>query len=50
MKKLNIKLTDIQLQEACGDLDMGMKIFYNVENGEISAIPDFEEFGASDSD
>lgn len=43
-----IKLTEAQLYEACEDLSMGMKVFYNLETGEINSIPDFDEFDADD--
>ncbi len=48
MKEQKITLTDAQLNEASGDLDMGMKIYYNLKTGEINSVPDLEEFGAFD--
>ncbi|WMJ73748.1 UPF0158 family protein [Cytophagaceae bacterium ABcell3] len=38
-----MKLSEIQIQEIAGDLNMGMRCLYHLKTGEIEAIPDFDD-------
>ncbi|HEX7366852.1 MAG TPA: UPF0158 family protein [Pelobium sp.] len=50
MKKPAVKLTDAKLSEACDNLQMGMKVFYNIGSREITSVPDFDEFEMDDEE
>lgn len=50
MKKPKITLTEMQVKEACGDLEMGLKVYCNLKTGEISSVPDPDELDMFDDE
>jgi hypothetical protein len=45
-----MQLSDDQIREIAGNMDVGMRSFYHLKTGEIEAIPDFEQLGAFEGD
>ncbi|MGY6743468.1 MAG: hypothetical protein ACXIUQ_12090 [Cecembia sp.] len=37
-----MQLSDDQIREIAGNMDVGMRSFYHLKTGKIEAIPDFE--------